>query len=177
MVYDKSSENPVYEEKLSSLRTEVLFVALALLFLALLAWRVMASGFGVIAAGLLFLFLLFCFYALNYRVLVIRILADKLILKFGVFGWTIPLHTIEEVYPDQTSLWRIGGAGIHFSIICGRYRAMFNFLEHGRVVVALSEKRGLVREVAFSTKNPDDIVHIFTAGACRLVAGSSRSRR
>jgi hypothetical protein len=63
MVYDKSSENPVYEEKLSSLRTEVLFVALALLFLALLAWRVMASGFGAIAAGLLFLFLLFSFCA------------------------------------------------------------------------------------------------------------------
>ena len=124
MSCDTASENPVYEEKLSSLRTEVLFVALALLFLALLAWRVMASGIGFIAAGLLFLFLLFCFYALNYRFLVIRVLADKLILKFGIFGWTIPLHTVEEIYADRTPLWRIGGAGIHFSIINGRYRAM-----------------------------------------------------
>jgi hypothetical protein len=45
---------------------------------------------------------------------------------------------------------------------------MFNSLEHGRVVVALSEKKGLVREVAFSTKNPDEVLHVFPAGACRL---------
>ena len=104
MSCDTASENPVCEEKLSSSRTEVLFVALVLSFLALFAWRIMAGSFGVIAAGLLFLFLFFCFYALNYRVLVIRILADKLVLKFGVIGWTIPLHTVEEVYADQTPL-------------------------------------------------------------------------
>jgi hypothetical protein len=171
MGYETASENLVFEEKLSSLRTEVLFVSLALLFLALLAWRVMAGGFGIIAAGLLFLFLLFCFYALNYRVLVIRVLADKLILKFGVFGWTIPISTIEKIYVDQTSLWRIGGAGIHFLIIRGRYRAMFNFLEYERIVVALNEKKGLVREVAFSTKRPGDLVHVFTAIKCRPKAG------
>jgi len=157
----------IYEEKISSLRTEVLFVALAVLCLALLAWRVMARGFGVITVACLFFSIFFSFYALNYRVLVIHISTDGLHLKFGVFGWTVPWRTVEEAYADETSLWRIGGAGIHFSSINGRYRAMLNFLEYPRVVVALKEKRGPVRDVAFSTTRPDEIMRIITASVAR----------
>ncbi len=71
-----------------------------------------------------------------------------------------PLNSVEEVRADRTSLWRIGGAGIHFSAIGGRYRAMLNFLEHPRIVVALKEKRGLVRDVAFSTKRPTEVIRV-----------------
>jgi hypothetical protein len=162
MGHNMANDRPVYEEELSSLRTEALFVLLALLFLALLAWQLKSGGSGVIAAGLSGLSLFFMFYALNYRILKIRILADKLILRFGVFGWTIPICTIEDIHIDQTSLWRIGGAGIHFSFIRGRYRAMFNFLEYERIVVRLSEKRGLVKEVAFSTKRPEEFMRLLT---------------
>lgn len=42
----------------------------------------------------------------------------------------------------------------------GRYRASFNFLEHPRVAVQLKRKRGLVRDVSFSTRQPDEIVRI-----------------
>ena len=161
------TDGPIYEEKISSLRTEVFFVALALLCLALFAWRLMATGFGVVTVVFLLFSALFSFYALNYRILVIRILSGELHLKFGVFGWTVPLHSIEKAYADQTSLWRIGGAGIHFSIIRGRYRAMLNFLEYPRVVVALKEKRGLVSDVAFSTERPDEIMRIIGASVVR----------
>jgi hypothetical protein len=153
----------IYEEKISSLRTELLFVALAVLCLALFAWRVMVTGLGVITVVCLLFCIFFSFYAANYRVLIIRIVSNGLHLKFGVFGWTVPWHTVDEAYADKTSLWRIGGAGIHFSIIGGRYRAMLNFLEHPRVVVALKEKRGLVRDVAFSTERPDEILRIIGA--------------
>ncbi len=149
------------------MRTEVLFVALALLCLALFAWRVMAIGFGVITVVFLFFSTFFSFYALNYRFLVIRISTDGLHLKFGVFGWTVPWHTVDEAYADETSLWRIGGAGIHFSIIRGRYRAMLNFLEYPRVVVALKEKRGPVRDVVFSTERPNEIMRIIRASVAR----------
>jgi hypothetical protein len=44
------------------------------------------------------------FYALNYRILVIRISTEGLQLKFGLFGWTVPWHTVAEAYPDETSL-------------------------------------------------------------------------
>lgn len=161
---DMPKAHPTYEEKLTSLRTEVLFIALAILFLGLLIWRVMADGFGVIAAGFLFMLLLFIFYSLNYRILVIRVLAGKLVLKFGVFSWAVPISTIETVYEDKTSLWRIGGAGIHFLIVHGRYRAMFNFLQHGRIVIRFVEKRGLVKEVAFSTGKPEYLMHLLMAG-------------
>jgi hypothetical protein len=164
------SGNPLYEEKISSVRTEVLFVALAFLFLALLYWRLIVTGFGVIAGILLLLSLFFSFYALNYRVLAIGISAEDLHLRFGVFGWKIPLNSIEEVCVDETSLWRIGGAGIHFSPIRGRYRAMLNFLEYPRVVVALKEKRGLVRDVAFSTDRPKEVMGIIKAALANSAA-------
>jgi hypothetical protein len=157
----------IYEEKISSLRTEMLFVALAVLFLALLAWRVMATGFGIFTVAFLFFSVFFSFYALNYRVLVIHVSTDGLHLKFGIFGWTIPWHTVEDAYADETSLWRIGGAGMHFSIINRRYRAMLNFLEYPRVVVALKIKRGPVRDVAFSTERPDEIMRIIQASVAR----------
>lgn len=153
----------IYEERISSARTEGVFVSLVILCLALLVWRVIGSGFDVIAAVFLFLMVLFFFYALNYRVLVIRITTDGLRLRFGLFGWTVPWHTVAGVCTDQTSLWRLGGAGIHFSIINGRYRALLNFLEYPRVVIELREKRGPVRDVAFSTQRPDEILRIIKA--------------
>jgi hypothetical protein len=68
------------------------------------------------------------------------------------------MDNIEKCFLDDTSLWRIGGAGIHFSWFHGRYRAMFNFIEHPRVVFALKKKRGPVRDVAFSTRRPNEVL-------------------
>jgi hypothetical protein len=53
---------------------------------------------------------------------------------------------------------RMGGAGIHFMSIRKRYRASFNFLEHPRVVIAFKRKAGLVRDISFSTRHPDDVL-------------------
>lgn len=161
----------IYEEDISSARTEALFVALACVFLVLLYWRMAVAGLGVVAGILLFLALLFIFYAFNYRVLTIRISADHLYLRFGVFRWKIPLDNIDGACIDGTSLWRISGAGIHFSSIGGRYRAMFNFLEHPRVVVALKQKKGLVRDVAFSTARPREVIQIIESVAASTGAG------
>ena len=104
------------------------------------------------------------FYSLNYRVLTIRLTAETLQLKFGLFVWVIPLSNIEACYPDETSLWRIGGAGIHFTPLRGRYRAIFNFLEHPRLVIALKVRRGPVRDIAFSTRQPDDVRRLIRPG-------------
>ncbi len=135
-------------------------MALSVLCLTLLAWRFVVSGYGAVAVLFSFLSTFFIFYALNYRVLVVRMSEEGLRLKFGLFGWTVPWHTVARAYPDDTSLWRIGGAGIHFSIIKGKYRAMLNFLEHPRIVIELKKKRGLVREVAFSTEKPNETLRI-----------------
>jgi len=60
------------------------------------------------------LFAFFLFYELNYRTLIIRLNKYALQLKFGIFTWIIPLHNIETCFLDTTSLWRIGGEGIHY---------------------------------------------------------------
>jgi hypothetical protein len=45
-------------------------------------------------------------------------------------------------------------------MIGGKYRAYFNFLEYPRVVISLKKKKGLVREIAFSTKQSNEIMSI-----------------
>ena len=161
----------IFQERVSSMRTLLTFVALTILCLALLIWRVADSGFGAVAAAFLILTIYFFFCILNYRVLVIRISEEGLQLIFGLFRWAVPWRTVAAARIDETSLWRIGGAGIHFSFIGGRYRAMFNFLEHQRVVIEFNKKRGLVRDIAFSTTRPDEILRIIeTSIAARNTA-------
>jgi Ca2+/Na+ antiporter len=158
-------DNHVYLEHVSSNKTEALFVALMLLSLLLFAWRVMSTS--IEAWGIIFfcLFAFFLFYSLNYRTLLIRLDAEALQLKFGLFMWRIPLRNIQACFPDKTTLWRIGGAGIHFTPLQGRYRAMFNFLEHPRLVVALKVKKGPVQDIAFSTRSPDVVMHLIQEGS------------
>jgi hypothetical protein len=102
----------------------------------------------------------FGFYIINYRSLEIQLIEDTFRLRFGLITWTESLKNIESCFQDTTSMWRIGGAGIHFSPIQGRYRAMFNFLEFPRVVLQLRNRRGLVRDLAFSTKHPQRIINL-----------------
>jgi hypothetical protein len=147
----------IFQEELSSKRTEGLFVALTVLFLLLFAWRVRTSGAGVLSAVSLFFFVFFLFYSINYRTLIIDLTPERLKLKFGVFTWTVPLENVENCALDDVPLTRIGGAGIHFTSIRRRYRVMFNFLEYPRLVLALKKKQGPVRDVVFSTRRPEEI--------------------
>jgi hypothetical protein len=55
---------------------------------------------------------------------------------------------------------RMGGAGIHFMMVRGRYRASFNFLEYPRVVIAFKKKVGPVRDISFTTRRPDDVIRL-----------------
>lgn len=147
-----------YFERLSSLRTEVLFIGLSLLFFVFFYTRSRVTGWDGWSITFFCLFLMFLFYLINYRVLIIKIENDLLKLNFGLFTWKIALENIERTFVDPTSLWRIGGAGIHFTLLGGRYRAMFNFLEYPRVVIALNRKKGPVQDIAFSTRHPDEVM-------------------
>jgi len=148
----------LYQERLSSPRTEALFVLLTLAPLAAAAGRVRAARLDGWSIAILLAAAFFLFYSLNYRTLVIRIGPESLSLRFGLFEWIIPLRNIETCSPDTLTLWRIGGAGIHFTPVAGRYRAMFNFLEHPRLVLALRLRKGPVRDIAFSTRRPAEVL-------------------
>ncbi|MGD1992459.1 MAG: hypothetical protein PVI59_04620 [Anaerolineae bacterium] len=151
----------IYEEKVSSKWTEALFIALSLLFLLLFVWRVVAFGLDVLAVVLLCLFGCFLFYSVNYRTLVIRLTAEELKLRFGIFTWTVLLDNVDACRLDDIPVFmRMGGAGIHFMLIRRRYRASFNFLEHPRVVIALKRNIGPIRDISFSTRRPDDVLRL-----------------
>ncbi len=152
------THDPVYIERVSSNKTEGLFVVFALSFFVLFAGLGQSAASGVWSIAAFGLFAFFLFYALNYRTLIIQLSEDALQLQFGIFKWTIPFENIITCYVDPTSLWRIGGAGIHFTWLDGRYRAMFNFLEHPRLVVMLKRKKGPVQDIAFSTRRPEKVM-------------------
>ena len=153
-----------YNEKLSSTKTEALFIVLTLVFLSLFAWRWLSSGWDGWAITFVCIFALFLFYVINYRTLKIYITSESLRLTFGIFTWTIAISNIKNCYIDEDTILRFGGAGIHFMWIKGKYRAFFNFLEFPRMVVTLKDKKGLVREIAFTTRHPEQVMHIIQSG-------------
>jgi hypothetical protein len=157
--------DPIYEEKVSSSITTALFAVLTLLFLVLTIWRWMAAGLGVLAIVFLCLSALFLFYVINYRVLVIRVTKTDLILKFGILSWKLPLEDLGACRLDDAPGWiRYGGAGIHFALVGGQYRAFYNFLEYDRLLIDFKRKRGLVDAVVFSTKQPETIMNLLGSG-------------
>ena len=151
----------IYDERVTSKRTEVLFLALSILFFLLFIWRLIAVRLDLLAAVVLSVCCFFLFYSVNYRTLIIRLTAESLKLTFGVFTWTVPLENIEESRLDDLPvLMRMGGAGIHFMFIRKRYRASFNFLEYPRVVITFKRKVGPVQDISFSTRRPDDVLRL-----------------
>jgi hypothetical protein len=132
-----------------------------MLSLLLLIWRVTSDRLGILAVAFTCLFILFLFYSLNYRTLLIHLTPNSLKLTFGIFTWTIPVDNIQEYSLDELPvIMKYGGAGIHFMIIRKRYRASFNFLEYPRVVIAFTRKVGLVQDISFSTRRPDDMLQL-----------------
>lgn len=151
----------VYQEKLSSRRTEALFVALMVVFLGLFTSRFRISGADGLGILFLIMFSFFLFCVINYRTLVIQLTRERLKLKFGIFTWTVPLENIEDCALDDAPLLaRIGGAGVHFMFVRRIYRVNFNFLEYPRLALALKKKRGPVRNVVFSTRQPAEITRL-----------------
>ena len=149
-----------YSEELLSVKTLALFVLLTLVFLGLFGLNLLHNGWNGWAIAILCISIFFLFYVFNYRMLKISLTPETLKLSFGIITWAIALSNIEACYTDPTSLWRIGGAGIHFTWIHGKYRAFWNFLEYPRVVITLKKKKGLVQEIAFSTSQPERVMEI-----------------
>ena len=151
----------LYSEKLRSSLTTVLFIDLFLIFLFLFGWRFGAVGWKFTPILFLVLCLFFLFYIFNYRTLRIKISQDTLFLRFGLIRWRTELDDIHEVSLDDLPLWiKYGGAGVHFALVKGLYRAFFNFLEGPRILVTFKEKKGLVQALSFSTRQPDEILEL-----------------
>jgi hypothetical protein len=151
---------PLYNETLTSNLTTGLFIGLGIISGGLCTWRIMAIHFDGLAGVLCFFACFFAFYTVNYRKLVIKLSSDMLKLHFGVFHWRVPVENIASCRLDDqlNFIERYGGAGIHFMLVDGKYRANFNFLDHPRVAITFKRKVGLVQELSFSTQEPYTIL-------------------
>jgi hypothetical protein len=155
------AEKSLYQERISSVWTSALFIFLSTIFLFLFIWCMRSGSSHFLCFGFFFFFILFLFYTVNYRILSILITPKSLILKFGIFTWTIPLDNVAEFHLDDLpNLMRYGGAGIHCMFIRKRYRASYNFLEYPRIVIVLKSKFGIVQDISFSTRQPDKVIRI-----------------
>ena len=162
------SDRITYDEQVVSGRTEFLFIALTLVSFILFTWRLMVSGLDILWGAFLFFFCFFLFCSLNYRMLTICLTSESLKLSFGIVTWTVPLSNVSECQLDDDLpvLMKYGGAGIHSMFIRKRYRASFKFLEHPRVVVRLKIKAGLVKDIPFSTRQPNELVRLIQGAIC-----------
>jgi len=155
-----AKDDLLYEEKISSARTEALFLMLTAFFLILLLWRVNTAGWDFFSVLFFIFFGLFLFYCLNFLKLTIQLTPDSFKLTFGIFHWTVPMDNIESCKLDNPPAFnKYGGAVIHFMFVDGRYRASFNFLEYPRVVVAL-RKKGRVQDISFTTRQPEEVLQL-----------------
>ena len=153
--------NMLYSEKIRSTKTSLLFVILAMIFFALFGWRYSVVGFRFIPVLYAFLGLVFCFYVINFRELEISITDQTLQLKFGVIAWSSNIENIKSFDRYDPPFWiKYGGAGVHFAMVDGDYKAFYNFLEYPRVMVGFHQKQGWVQSLVFTTRQPDKILQI-----------------
>ncbi len=151
----------IYQEKVQSLLTSLLFTLLALVFSTLFTWRVTVVGFRAFPIICLVLSLFFFFYILNFQTLRITITEEVVLLKFGLIRWRTWLKNIQTCKMDDSpNLIKYGGAGVHFAFVKGEYRTFFNFLEHPRILITFHHKQGLVQGLVFTTRQPEQVVEI-----------------
>ena len=154
----------IYQEKIQSSLTTLLFTFLMLVSSALFAWRVMIVGFRAFPIICLVLALFFFLYVLNYRTLRIMITEEEVLLKFGLIRWRTRLENIQACKVDDSpNLIKYGGAGVHFAFVKGEYRAFFNFLEHPRILITFHQKQGLVQGAVFTTRQLEQVLEIINS--------------
>lgn len=157
-------DDVLYQEKLSSPRTSALFAVLTIVFLTLFLLRVNTQHLDTLAIIFLVFCLFFLFYTINYYTLFIQLTDQALKLKFGLFKWTIHFSNIASASLDDLPAFnKYGGAGIHFMTVNGCYRASFNFLEYPRLRITLKKKSGLVQDISFSTRRPEEMLRLIHA--------------
>lgn len=150
-----------YNESITSNRTEALFLALTGVFGFLSFWSKRVPKTNRLSSVFPMMSAIFFFYSLNYRKLNILISQSSICLTFGIFSWEIPFDNIESCDLDELpAVLRYGGASIHLFMYNNRYRTSFNFLEYPRLLISLKDKYGPLEEISFSTRRPDELLHI-----------------
>lgn len=92
----------------------------------------------------------------NFLRLSVEMTSKGLTVGYGILRKKISWDRVEGCHIDERSAWRYEGWGDRLMRIDGKWRSIYNVFGSPRVVVSLN--RGWIRELVFSTRNPEKAI-------------------
>ncbi len=95
---------------------------------------------------------------INFSRMKIKIDNEGIFIIYGVIKKKIPWKNVKDFSLDEGSPVKYGGWGIRFWRVKGNFRFIYNIAAGDRIVISL--KSSFVKEIVFSTKNPEKVMKI-----------------
>lgn len=155
----KFSDEDTYEEKLFSKWSTLLLSVITVILFFLYLYQISEGPIGTDPAPDWFWLVMAVFLlavTINFGILTIKIDPEGILIGYGIFKKRISWNRVEDSYLDETSALRYGGWGLRITRVGGRWRSVYNVVGGPKVVVSLN--KGWIREVVFSTKDPEKVM-------------------
>lgn len=152
--------NTLYEEKLFSKWSTIIFTIFTLLFLFLTVYQIFIGPLGGNPAPTWILglfFALFLFLTVNFSIMTLRLTPEFLSASFGVLRYTVSWENVESCTQEEAPLW-IFGWGIRFEKSRGKRRLSYTIPQTPQLKFILRDKN--FREFIFSTKTPEKVLEL-----------------
>lgn len=151
------TEPGTYEETIFSKWITILFSTITAVFFFLWSYDIFVGwnwDDPIPSWFWLGMFLLFFGLTVLFFRLTININSEGLTVGYGFLKKSIPWEKVEDCHIDETSSLRYGGWGIRITRVRGKWRMAYKVVGRPRVVVSLNQ--GWIRELVFSTKDPEE---------------------
>lgn len=151
----------IYEEKLFSKWITLILASVTVIMFFALVYQLIKGPLGASPAPNWFFVIMgvvFLALAITFSRVTIQMTPERISIGYGLIKHKIPWGIIENCHLDETPAMRYGGAGIRVTKIGEKWRIVYSIVGGPRVVVSVKE--GKYREVAFSTKNPDQVMSL-----------------
>ena len=152
--------NTLYEEKLFSKWSTIIFTIFTVLFLFLTVYQIFIGPLGGNPAPTWVLglfFVLFLFLIVNFSIMTLRLTPEFLSASFGVLKYTVSWENVENCTREEAPLW-IFGWGVRFEKSRGKRRLSYTVPQTPQLVFSLKDKN--FREFIISTKNPEKVLEL-----------------
>ena len=152
--------NTLYEEKLFSKWSTIIFTIFTVLFLFLTVYQIFIGPLGGNPAPTWVLglfFVLFLFLTVNFSIMTLRLTPEFLSASFGVLRYTVSWENVESCTREEAPLW-IFGWGVRFEKSRGKRRLSYTVPQTPQLVFSLKDKN--FREFIISTKNPEKVLEL-----------------
>lgn len=151
----------IYEEKITSKWIVAILICATGSMLFLLGYQVLVAPIGtptVLTWFYLIMFLLFLGLTFVFSRLIIKMTPSSISVGFGPLKYVILWQNVEDCFLDETSELKYGGSGIRMTRVEGKSRIVYSIVGGPRVVLSLKE--GRYKELAFSTRHPQEVMKV-----------------